>query len=398
MANIQERRDKSGKLISYSIRVHRGRGADGKQLKPYTATFDVLPTWTEKSARKKAEAFAATFEKACREGTASDARITFEKYAKYVLDLRESRQSIKHGTLVFYRAAADRVYPFIGALKLKDVRAEHLNTMYSKLLEKDAKTGKALSVTTVRGCHHFVSMIFTQAVKEGLIPLSPAARVELPKAQKKTADYFQPEQIAAIFSALESEPFKWRMLLHILMLTGCRRGEALGLTWQDIDLDACQLHIRQSVQYRADRGVYIDTPKTASGDRWIAIPAETVALLRQYKKWQLEERLRLGEYYHDQGFLFTQENGNVMHPDSVTKWCRAFSKRRGLPHIHPHSFRHSAASMLVFGGADLASIAHRLGHAQISTTMDIYSHAIHEADQKNAAILSEVVLKKVKNA
>ncbi|MBQ5442292.1 MAG: tyrosine-type recombinase/integrase, partial [Oscillospiraceae bacterium] len=82
----------------------------------------------------------------------------------------------------------------------------------------------------------------------------------------------------------------------------------------------------------------------------------------------------------------------------VTKWCRAFSKRRGLPHIHPHSFRHSAASMLVFGGADLASIAHRLGHAQISTTMDIYSHAIHEADQKNAAILSEVVLKKVKNA
>ena len=69
MANIQERRDKTGKLISYSIRVHRGRDADGRQLKPWTATFDVAPTWTEKSARKKAEAFAATFEKECREGT-----------------------------------------------------------------------------------------------------------------------------------------------------------------------------------------------------------------------------------------------------------------------------------------------------------------------------------------
>ena len=87
MANIQERRDKSGKLISYSIRVHRGRGADGKQLKPWTATFDVSPTWTEKSARKKAEAFAATFEKECREGVTSDSRLRFEEYCNYVIGL-----------------------------------------------------------------------------------------------------------------------------------------------------------------------------------------------------------------------------------------------------------------------------------------------------------------------
>ena len=82
MANLQERRDKTGRLISYSIRVHRGRGLDGRQLKPWTATFDVVPTWSEKTARKKAEAFAATFEKQCREGLASDTRQTFEQYAK----------------------------------------------------------------------------------------------------------------------------------------------------------------------------------------------------------------------------------------------------------------------------------------------------------------------------
>ena len=86
MANIQERRDKNGKLISYSIRVHRGRGADGKQLKPWTATFDASPTWTEKSARKKAEAFAATFEKECREGVTTDSRQKFGPYCDYVID------------------------------------------------------------------------------------------------------------------------------------------------------------------------------------------------------------------------------------------------------------------------------------------------------------------------
>lgn len=108
MANIQERRDKSGKLISYSVRVHRGRGSDGKQLKPWTAPFEVSPTWTEKSARKKAEAFAATFEKQCREGLASDTRQTFEQYAEYVLVLKEQRGDA-HKTIVDYRNMTERI-------------------------------------------------------------------------------------------------------------------------------------------------------------------------------------------------------------------------------------------------------------------------------------------------
>lgn len=132
MANLQERRDKSGKLISYSIRVHRGRGADGRQLKPWTATFDVAPTWTEKSARKKAEAFAATFEKECREGVTSDSRLKFEEYCNYVIGLKEQR-GVKHSTVVRYRELTERLYPAIGHIKLKDLRVDHLNTLYSDL-------------------------------------------------------------------------------------------------------------------------------------------------------------------------------------------------------------------------------------------------------------------------
>lgn len=101
MANIQERRDKSGRLISFSIRVYRGRGADGKQLKPFTTTFDAQPTWTEASARKKAAAFAATFEKECREGLMSDSKQKFEAYCEYVIDLKE-QCGIKHSTIVRY--------------------------------------------------------------------------------------------------------------------------------------------------------------------------------------------------------------------------------------------------------------------------------------------------------
>ena len=132
MANIQERRDKSGKLISYSIRVFRGRGQDGRQLKPWTATFEVSPTWTEKSARKKAEAFAATFEKECKQGLASDTRLQFAEYCEYVIDLKEKRGK-KHSTISRYKELTSRIYPQIGHLKLKDIRVDHLNDLYTAL-------------------------------------------------------------------------------------------------------------------------------------------------------------------------------------------------------------------------------------------------------------------------
>ena len=117
-------------------------------------------------------------------------------------------------------------------------------------------------------------------------------------------------------------------------------------------------------------------------------------LLKQYRAWQNTERLRLGDYYQDQGFVFAQDNGDPMHPDSVTTWLDRFSKRHGLPHVNPHAFRHTMASMLYFNGVDSVSISKRLGHAKVSTTADIYSHVIEEADKKNADILADVFLKK----
>ena len=233
-----------------------------------------------------------------------------------------------------------------------------------------------------------------QAAKEGLVPFNVASRATLPKAERKQVNYFQPEQVAAIREALELEPLKWKTLVHMLLITGARRGEILGLKWPEVDFDRNQIHICNNILYRSDRGIYEDTPKTATSNRYVVLPAETMQLLRKYRAWQNEERLRLGEYYQYQGFLFTQENGNPMHPDSITSWLTKFSKRHGLPHINAHAFRHTMASMLYFNGVDSVSISKRLGHAQVSTTADIYAHVIAEADQKNADILADIFLKK----
>ena len=102
----------------------------------------------------------------------------------------------------------------------------------------------------------------------------------------------------------------------------------------------------------------------------------------------------MGEYYDYQGFVFSQDNGKPMHPDSVTSWLSKFSKRHSLPHVNPHAFRHTMASMLYFNGVDSISISKRLGHSKVSTTTDIYAHIIAEAYQKSADILADIFLKK----
>ena len=176
MANLQPRRDKSGKLISYSVRVHRGRGADGRQLKPWTTSFTVQPGWSEKTAKRKAEAFAATFERQCREGLTSDTRQTFEQYAEYVLALREQRGD-SHKTLVDYRNMTRRIYPELGHIKLRDLQAHHLNTFYGKLMQpgQNKRTGGGLSAKTILRYHRFISIVLAQAVRESLVPFNAAS-------------------------------------------------------------------------------------------------------------------------------------------------------------------------------------------------------------------------------
>lgn len=395
MANIQERRNKDGKLISYSIRVHRGRGADGKQLKPYTTTFDVLPTWKEETARKKAEAFASVFEKECRDGIKTDNRQRFDGYCDYVIGLKEQR-GVKHSTIVRYKELTTRIYPVIGHIKLCDLRVDHLNDLYTSLSADglNKKTGGKLSTKTIIEHHRLISTVLEQAFKERLVVFNVARQAELPRMEKKDVNYFQPEQIEAIRNALENEQPKWKMLVHLLLITGARRGEILGLKWDKVDFDKNRIYICNSILYSSDRGVYEDTPKTEKSKRYVTLPKETIDELRRYRQYQAQEFFKNGIPQSINGYVFSQIDGTAMHPDSVTDYLKKFSKKYNLPHINAHAFRHTMASLLYFNGVDSVSISKRLGHAQVSTTANIYAHIIEEADQRNADILSDIFLKK----
>lgn len=254
-----------------------------------------------------------------------------------------------------------------------------------------------LAASYVRKYHLCISVILETAFKEGIIPANPATRATPPKiTERKEVDTFQPQEIAQIIKAAETLPLKWKLMLHLLLASGARRGETLGLTWNAIDWNHSRIHIERAIYHTKEKGVYCDTPKSKKSIRWIALPPQTMELLKQYRDEYYEPlKAASGEKWHDTGFIFVQDSGDgmgkVMHPQSVTRFCNDFSERHGLPHIHPHRFRHTAASLLYYAGLDSISIAGMLGHSSPVVTETVYAHIIEDIHSRTASALGSVI-------
>lgn len=250
-----------------------------------------------------------------------------------------------------------------------------------------------LSDRTVLAYHRLISIILAQAEKEMLVPYNAAAKATPPKVEKKAPNYFQPETISEILKALEAEPLKWQLITHLLLVTGCRRGEIMGLKWDKVDFKENRVKIDRELIVTKSKGVSESTTKT-SDIRYLTLPAETMVLLRKHRREQLRLQLANGDRWIDTGYVFTQDNGDHMNPDSVTGWLRDFSKRHGLPHINPHAFRHTVASVLLANGTDIVTVAAQLGHASASTTENFYAHIIEENKAKASQCIADVLLRK----
>ena len=208
---------------------------------------------------------------------------------------------------------------------------------------KVEKNMEPLADKTILEHHRLISTILAQAEKEMLVPYNAAAKATPPRTTKKDPNYFQPETISAILEALESEPLKWRLITHLLIVTGCRRGEIMGLKWEKVDFENSRVKIDRALVSSKSKGVFEESTKT-SDIRHLALPRETMDLLRQHKREQLRLQLANGDRWLHTGYVFTQDNGDHMNPDSITGWLKDFSTRHGLPHINPHAFRHTVAS------------------------------------------------------
>ncbi len=260
---------------------------------------------------------------------------------------------------------------------------------FEKLFTVD-DNAEPLSTSSILAYHRFIHVVLAQAEKEMLVPYNAADKATPPKNEKAEVGTFQTSELIAIWDAAEKEPIKWQMVIHLLMVTGCRRGEIVGLKWDRVNWDNSSIRIDTTLLYTPEKGVYESTTKTGA-TRTIKLPKVTMDLFRQYRIWQLETRLMMGDRWQETPYVFTGECGGHMAPDTLSGYLQAFGKRYNLPHIHAHKFRHSMASILYFAGSDPVSISKRLGHVQVSTTQDIYSHLIEQADTQSAERIAEAI-------
>ena len=277
------------------------------------------------------------------------------------------------------------------SLASANVIARALDTKTNDIFKIEHDT-RPLSTKTITEYHRLISTILNQAEKEMLVPYNAASKATPPKLEKREAECFQTDEVDKIRDCLENEPIKWKTATHLLLITGCRRGEIMGLKWDKVDWDNSQIKIDRASLYSSDRGIYEDTTKTST-TRFIKLPHETMLLLADYRKWYNEQRLLNGDRWQNSGYLFVKDNGAPMNPDSLTDWLGKFSKKHDLPNVHPHKFRHTMASILYFNGVDSITISKRLGHAKVSTTTDIYSHIIKQADEAASNCIADVFLR-----
>lgn len=280
------------------------------------------------------------------------------------------KHALKPKTVALYGdLTANYLLPHLGEVRLLELQAHHLDRMYAAITI--GKRGRPLSPSTIRRVHAVLRSALNSAVKRRLIPYSPAEHVELAPENPKRPRPWTPEQCLRFLEHARDD--RLVSLYQLMLVTGMRRGEAIGLRWEDVDLDGRCLFVVQQITEVRGKSV-VGTPKTRRGTRLIPIDTYTAAQLGRHRDGQGVERLAWGPAWNDAGLVFTRENGLPLRPEYATRHFQALAAKAGLPAIRLHDLRHTNASLSLQAGVDLKVVSERLGHSQISVTADLYTH------------------------
>ena len=372
MANIRKRGN------SYQIRVGVGYKPDGTQISR-SMTWTPAQGMSERQIEKELNRQAVIFEEECRSRSAGG-MVKFEIFAEEWFS-EYAKSNLRNTTFNFLYHQRLRVYRAIGDTSMEKITVRQLQEFINSLSKDGANevNGKPLSPKTVRHVLSLVSDIFAYAVRMGIVRENPCVRVVLPRLVRKEKKIYTVEETVRLMELLRKEPVKYRAFFFLLIYSGCRRGELLGLEWRDVDFANCLISIRRTSCYTPDRGTYTDTTKTEQSKRTLKLPQEVMDILCELRDFQLRQADIFGDKWVESGRLFTKETGEPQHPNTSYHWLEKFCARNGLPFYGLHSFRHLFASLLVGNGVDIVTVSGVLGHSAVSTTSNIYCHMLEDA-------------------
>ena len=389
MASIRKRGQNS-----YLIVVSRGYDYEGNRLKAAQKTVHPPKDLTPSQCKKWLNEQAVLFEREVRHDPQPvNHAMTLAAYTEHWLkDIAPGRLAAS----TYSRDQQDirRILPALGHYKLTDLRKETIRAFYEAMRSEPKLTdGQPLSERSVEGLHNTLCSILSGAVDEGYLTHNPAWRVYKPKGVRKERPVADEETVQKLIAALETQSLKYEVYYKLILATGMRRGEACGLRWSDIDWRQRALHIRRNVVKLSRQPIMVKEPKTRAGVRVVYLSKDMCKLLRAWEKeckWEKEQRG--DDELTQDDYLFQQPNGDPMVPCTFTYRFKMILRENGLPDdLNVHSLRHTNASMLIAQGVDVRTVAGLLGHAQPSTTLDIYSHAFDKNKRLAGQKLSEAM-------
>lgn len=279
------------------------------------------------------------------------------------------------------------ILPAIGAVKLTGLRPAHLQALYA------AMTATGYASATVRLTHGLLVTALKQAVAWGYLPRNPADAARPPTLRRTEMQTLDAEQVRRLLATAAAAGDRWLALWHLLVDSGARIGEALALTWADLDLDRGTVTVRRTLMgVAADGAPRTGEPKTARARRTVTLMPTTVAALRAHRARQGAERLACGPDYAGHNLVFCTPIGTAAAHGTVLTAFRAALRRAGLPEtVRLHDLRHTSATLMLAAGVNPRVAADRLGHASVAMTLTIYSHVTPSTEADAAARLARVL-------
>lgn len=266
----------------------------------------------------------------------------------------------------------------VGQAQLQALTPPALNALYSDMLA--GRSRRALSARSVAYIATIVHRALREAVAWGYLSRNPAADATPPVAKARDRRRITTWTGGELATFLErTADDRLAALWHLLADTGCRRGEALGLRWADVDLDGRRVEFVRTV-VEVEGGWAFSTPKTAAGERQISLSATGAAALRAHRARQVQERLLVGAGWQEHDLVFCRPDGTPLHPKTVSSLFTDAVKRFGLPYLSVHGLRHTWATHALQAGENPRVVQHRLGHSNVAVTLGIYSHVTAELD------------------
>ena len=299
--------------------------------------------------------------------------------------LKSYASSVRPNTIRSYAGVIEyHILPALGNIKLKDLSIDRIQMFYNN------ETENGTSPRMVQYIHSVLRRSLNFALRWGLLVRNPALGAIRPKLLKTEMKTLNGDQVRVFLSAAKGT--RNEALFWIAVSTGLREGEILGLKWSDLDWKTKRLQVKRQLQRLKGEGLVLTEPKSAAGKRLIILSSATLTVLQKHLNLQQEEKMFAGENWQENDLIFPSTLGTPLDPSNMSKDFKDTLKMARLPNIRFHDLRHTAASLMLLQGIHPKIVQERLGHSDISLTLNTYSHVIPTMQEEAAEKMDEILV------